>query len=88
MMALQGAAGLGGVVLSDGLHPPKEITRLMEKAELPVILASGDCYQIASRVHSMTVKTLPSDYPKIARIQEEIGSRLDVKRILEKLGSG
>jgi hypothetical protein len=53
-----------------------------------VILASGDCYQIASRVHSMTVKTLPSDYPKIARIQEEIGSRLDVKRILEKLGSG
>jgi len=87
MMALQGAAGLGGVVLSDGLHPPKEITRLMEKAELPVILASGDCYQIASRVHSMTVKTLPSDYPKIARIQEEIGSRLDVKRILEKLGN-
>jgi len=86
MMALQSAASLGGVVLSDGLRPPKEIIRLMEKAELPVILASGDCYQIASRVHSMTVKTLPSDHSKIARIQEEISSRLDVNRILEKLG--
>jgi hypothetical protein len=34
----------------------------------------------------MTVKTLPSDYTKIARIQEEIDFRLDVDRILEKLG--
>jgi BioD-like phosphotransacetylase family protein len=87
-MALQCSDRLGGVVLSDGLRPPAEICRLMEKASLPVILASGDCYQIASRVHSMTVKTLPTDHSKIARIQEEISSRLDVNRILEKLGNG
>jgi len=85
-MALQSADKLGGVVLSDGLRPPEEILREMKKTQLPVILASGDCYQIASRVHSMTVKTLPSDYTKIARIQEEIDFRLDVDRILEKLG--
>jgi len=85
-MALQFADRLGGVILSDGLRPPEEITRMMERASLPVILASGDCYQIANRVHSMTVKTLPSDHGKITRIQEEIGTGLDVDRILEKLG--
>lgn len=85
LMALQCADRLAGVVLSDGLRPTAEIMRLMEKAALPVILASGDCYQIASRVHSMTVKTLSHDHSKIARIQEEISSGLDVNRILEKL---
>jgi BioD-like phosphotransacetylase family protein len=87
LMALQCADRLGGVVLSDGLRPPAEITHLMERASLPVILAKGDCYQIASRVHSMTVKTLPSDHSKIARIQEEICFGLNVDRILEKLGN-
>jgi BioD-like phosphotransacetylase family protein len=84
-MALQCADRLGGVVLSDGLRPPSEITNLMEKSSLPVILASGDCYQIANRIHTMTVKTLPSDHTKIIRIQKEIGSCLNVDRILEKL---
>lgn len=84
-MALQSADRLGGVVLSDGLYPPVEVMHLMEKASLPVILAKGDCYQIASRVHSMTVKTLPSDQIKITRIQKEISARLDLDRILEKL---
>ena len=85
-MALKSCDRLAGVILSDGLRPPAEIMRLMEHASLPVILASGDCYQIASRVHSMTVKTLPSDHHKIARIQEEITTSIDLDRILEKLG--
>lgn len=87
-MALLSSDRLAGVVLSDGLKPPWKIARLMERASLPVILATGDCYKIASRVHSMTVKTLPTDHSKIARIQEEITSRLDVNRILDKLGPG
>jgi hypothetical protein len=84
-MALQHSNQLGGVVLSDGFRPSLEICRLMEKSSLPVILASGDCYQIARCFHSMTVKTLPSDHSKIARIQEEITSRLNLDRILEKV---
>ena len=87
-MALQSYDRLAGVVLSDSLRPPSEIARLMERASLPVILASGDCYRIASRIHSMTVKTLPSDHNKIARIQEEITSSINLDRILEKLGNG
>lgn len=87
VMALLASNQVAGVILSDGLRPCSSVTRLMEQSSLPVILASGDCYQIASRIHSMTVKTLPSDHDKIVRIQEEITARLDVNRILEKLGS-
>jgi len=85
-MALQCADRLAGVILSDGLRPPSDIARMMEKAQMPVILASGDCYQIANRVHSMTVKTLPSDHSKIAHIQGMIGNGIKLDRILEKLG--
>ena len=87
-MALQCADRLAGVVLSDGLRPSLGITRQMEGARLPVILSTRDCYDIASRVNPMTVKTLPSDSSKILRIQEMIGARLNVGRILEKLNGG
>lgn len=86
VMALLSSNRLAGVILSDGLKPPAAVLRLMEQGSLPIIMASGDCYEIASRVHSMTVKTLPSDHNKIIRIQEEIGMSLNVDRILEKLG--
>ena len=45
-----------------------------------------DSYTIASRIHSMTVKTLPGDADKIERIQSLVSEHVDVDRILEKIG--
>jgi BioD-like phosphotransacetylase family protein len=87
VMALLSSNRLAGVILSDGLKPSASVLSLMEHSSLPIMMASGDCYEIASRIHSMTVKTLPADHTKIARIQEEIGAGVDVNRILEKLTS-
>jgi BioD-like phosphotransacetylase family protein len=55
-------------------------------APLPIIASPMDSYTIASRIHSMTVKTLPGDADKIERIQSLVSDHVNVDRILEKIG--
>lgn len=77
---------LCGIVLSDNLRPSENILAMAKESPLPIIGSSMDSYSIASRIHSMTVKTLPGDTEKIARIQELFSQHVNVPRILEKLG--
>ncbi len=73
------------IMLSDDLRPSQRLMDLISESNLPVMASPLDSYTIASRIHSMTVKTLPGDSEKILRIQELISKHVDVKRILEKL---
>lgn len=77
--------GLVAVVLSESLRPTGAIAGLMAKAPIPIIASPMDSYTIASRIHSMTVKTLPGDTDKIERIQELVSRHVDVDRILERI---
>jgi BioD-like phosphotransacetylase family protein len=74
-----------GMVLSDNLDPSEELLALIRQANLPVIASSQDSYIIASRIHSMTVKTLPGDTEKIDRIQNLVSEHVNIARILEKI---
>jgi len=73
------------IMLSDDLRPSQRLMDMISESNLPVMASPLDSYNIASRIHSMTVKTLPGDSEKILRIQELISQHVDVKRILEKL---
>lgn len=74
-----------GLVLSDGLLPGKKLLEMMRGTRLPVISSAFDSYSIASRIHSMTVKTLPGDTEKIGRIQNLVAGHVNIPRILEKI---
>ncbi len=74
-----------GLVLSDGLKPSENLVQMIRESRLPVISSSLDSYVIASRIHSMTVKTLPGDTEKINRIQDLISEHVNIRRILEKI---
>lgn len=76
---------LSGLVLSESLRPKGVVADLIENSSLPVIVSPMDSYTIASRIHSMTVKTLPGDVEKITRIQQLVSEYVDINRILEKL---
>jgi BioD-like phosphotransacetylase family protein len=54
-------------------------------SSLPLVLSPLDSYSIASRIISRKVKTLPGDTEKIARIQELVGSHVNIDRILERI---
>jgi BioD-like phosphotransacetylase family protein len=73
------------MVLSDKLLPSPRVLELVREGPMPVLSSHLDSYTISSRIHSMTVKTLPGDHEKITRIQELIARYVDIPRILEKI---
>lgn len=81
----QHTRGLCGIVLSGSLRPHESVMRLLQESDLPAITSPMDSYTIASRIHSMTIKTLPGDTEKISRIQELITRHVNIGRLLEKV---
>lgn len=85
--ALESDGGpFSGVVLSEDMKPSDRLLEMVAESRLPVMSSSMDSYSIASRIHSMTVKTLPGDREKIDRIQDLVSHHVNVNRILEKIG--
>jgi len=76
---------LAGIILTENLRPDAPTMRLVEKASFPVLLAAEDSYEVASRVHNMTVKTRPGDTEKISVIRDIIAANVDVNKILRAL---
>lgn len=84
-LADQHNKALAGLVLSGDLFPHQSVVDLIKRSHVPTIGSCLDSYSIASKIHSMTVKTLPGDRKKIERIQALIGEHVEVDRLLAKL---
>ncbi|TAL00280.1 MAG: hypothetical protein EPO07_09875 [Verrucomicrobia bacterium] len=79
----QSAMRMAGIVLTGGLRPNEDILRVVRTMPIPVLLAQEDSYQVASKVHDLTVKTRPSDAQKISLIRDLIAKHVNVQRIVE-----
>jgi BioD-like phosphotransacetylase family protein len=77
--------GLAGMVLTGDLKPSESVMKIIEKMPFPVLLASDDSYEVASKVHDLTVKTRPDDKEKISVIRDLIAKNVDVAKILRSL---
>lgn len=80
------AGRLSGLVLSDDLKPHARLLEMLERTKLPVVFSSMDCYSIAERILSLTIKIQPGDTDKIESVQELVARHLDIPRLLQKLG--
>ena len=78
-------SGLAGIVLTGNLRPGEHVMKLIREMPFPVLLARQDSYEVASKVHDMTVKTRPDDAEKITLIRDMIAEHVDVKKILAAL---
>ncbi len=74
------------MILSGNLRPHESIMDLIRASDVPVIASPLDSFAVASKIHSMIVKTLPGDTEKIGKIQHLIEQYVEVDRLLEKLG--
>jgi len=52
---------------------------------IPVLLAKPNSYEVASKVHDLTVKTRPNDVEKISLIRDLIAANVDLEKILNSL---
>ena len=80
--AFDGKPKMAGIILTGGLRPSETIIKAMP---LPMLLVKADSYQVASRVHNLTVKTRPTDARKIALIRDIIAQHVNVKKIIDSL---
>jgi uncharacterized protein len=78
-------AQLAGIVLTGNLRPSPAVLKLIQGMSFPVLLAKDDSYQVASKVHDLTVKTRPDDAQKISLIRNLIAEHVDVDKILNAL---
>ncbi len=76
---------IAGLVLAGDLSPSPPVLELLQHSDVPTIASPLDSYNVASAIHSMTVKTLPGDIEKIDKIQSLIETHMDVEKLLSKL---
>ncbi len=76
---------MAGIVLTGGLHPVEGILKIIRTMPIPVLLAQADSYQVASKVHTLIVKTRPNDAEKISLIRDIVAKNVNVKKIINSL---
>ncbi len=76
---------MAGIVLTGGLRPGEAILKALQTLPIPVLLAKADSYQVASKVHNLTVKTRPNDAEKISLIRNLVAQNVNVKKIIDAL---
>ncbi|MDO8488941.1 MAG: AAA family ATPase [Candidatus Omnitrophota bacterium] len=72
-----------GIVLTCGITPDQPIMDLLLKAQIPVLLAKADTYDVATCVHDITVKIRPCDTEKINAVVKLIKENVDFNKILK-----
>jgi len=76
---------IAGIILSGGITPEIPIMNLLSKAEIPVLVAKSDTYDVATNIHDMTVKLRVKDKEKIKAVINLIKERVDLKKIYKEM---
>jgi hypothetical protein len=76
---------MAGIVLTGGIRPGDNVLKALQSLPVPVLLAKADSYQVASKVHNLTVKTRPTDAEKISLIRDIVAKSVNVKKIIQSL---
>jgi len=76
---------MAGIILTGNLRPGSGVLRVIRAMPIPVLFTHQDSYQVASKVHDLTVKTRPRDAEKISLIRDLIAKNVNLPRILEAL---
>jgi dethiobiotin synthase len=74
---------ISGIILTEGIKPEEGLMELMQRTQVPVLIAQEDTYDVATLVHDLTVKIRPADKDKIDRAINMVKESVDLNRILK-----
>lgn len=80
---ISGDSPISGIILTSDMMPNTKMMQMVERTNIPFVLCKEDSYTIASKIHSMTVKTQPWDNDKIPLIKRLILDNIDIRAIFE-----
>ena len=84
-LACDSKVRIAGIVLTGGLMPHNDIIELVKRADIPLVMAEGDTYSVAARVHDIVVKIKPNDRTKVAAAIELIENYVNIDKLIGEL---
>ncbi|MCP4649394.1 MAG: AAA family ATPase [PVC group bacterium] len=76
---------VSGLILTGGISPHPSVLNLVKCADIPVLLVKEDTYNIASRVHDLTVKIRPKDKTKTNLVIDMVNKYVNIDEIVKAL---
>ncbi|MBU4306026.1 MAG: AAA family ATPase [Candidatus Omnitrophica bacterium] len=76
---------VAGLVLTGGISPHPSVLNLIKCTDIPVLLVKEDTYNVASRVHDLTIKIRPQDRTKTNLVIDMINKYVDIDAIVKNL---
>ncbi len=74
---------ISGILLIDGIEPKSHILKMMELADLPVVVTEMNAFDATAKVSKMVAKTQPGNPEKINQIEKLFGEYVNMERIIE-----
>jgi BioD-like phosphotransacetylase family protein len=74
-----------GIFLTCGVWPNRSVLRLVEGANIPLILGKDDTFTTAQKITQLMIKIRSQDKEKIAMVKQIIKQYVDVEEIMRKL---
>ncbi|MBD3380509.1 MAG: AAA family ATPase [Candidatus Omnitrophica bacterium] len=75
-----------GLVLSGGMVPRRRVFNALKKAGIPVLMTRRDTYDVASRIHDLTVKIKSRDVNKIKIAIDMFEKHVDMDAVTRAIG--
>jgi len=77
---------IAGMILSGGVTPKRRVYNALKKAGIPTLVARSNTYDVASRVHDLTVKIKFRDHNKVKLVKEMVNKYVDIEKVIKSVG--
>ncbi|AQT68648.1 Phosphate acetyltransferase [Anaerohalosphaera lusitana] len=72
----------GGMILTGGFEPHKEIIPFLQESHIPVLISDEDTFSVSAKLANIGFKIRPEDGPKIDEMHELVEKYVEVDKIL------
>ena len=76
---------IAGLILSGGFAPKRRIYNALKRTDIPTLMSRFDTYDVASRVHDLTVKIKSRDKNKVKLAIDMIEKYVYIERVVKSL---
>jgi len=76
---------IAGIIISGGLRPKKRLLHALKKVGIPVLLSKLNTYDVAAKVHDLTVKIKYRDKDKVKLAMEIVSKYVNMEGIINNL---
>jgi len=76
---------IAGVILSGARAPKRRVFTALKKANIPTLVSRFDTYDVASRVHDLTVKIKSRDKDKVKLAIKTVSKYVNVDRVVKSM---